>query len=288
MHNPQRRPLPVVTIVAVLLLLCIFPGQYWVTSRFPEISGLIRIDPSVVILDIPNPLPVPIDLILVPALFFLIYPVIILLYPSRTGTPSWREALLRARSVFAGLLVLLLCTLSGGLLYYLAQDYLPRNVRNGINSFGINADIYLPYPGYETIRLRGSMVLGVCVVIGLSIFIRKIRREPGIKKTAPLTREQRMTPYERMMREKRMQEKQMREERAQIEQARKEQLRRVGSAGKIQTATRNPPPARTGDGMEQVTSRPVQYGLSRLCRNQPVMIFEPEAVNYRPKIPESL
>jgi hypothetical protein len=246
-HPGQQRPFPAVVIVSVLFLLCIIPGQLLINTLFPEMFGHVGINPSLVILDIPNPLPVTIDLILAPGLFLLIYPLVILFYPSRPGISSWRQAIQRVRSVFAGLFALLFCMLSGGWIYYLTQDYLPRNVRNGINSFGINADIYLPYPGYDTIHLRGSMILLVSFVIGLSICIRKIRKEPAMRKAGRLTREQRMTPYERMIQEKRMKEKQMMQ--------------------KVQTTQK----------------AGIKNDRQGFCRNHPVMTFEPEAVNYMPK-----
>ena len=201
----KRRHFPAVAISAVLFLLCIFLGQFWVTKFFPATSGLglVQIKPTLVFMDIPIVAPFAIDLILVTGLFLLIYPLVILLYPSRPGIPSWRQAILRARNAFVGLFALLFCMLAGGYIYYLVKDQLTMQVRNGIDSIGINADIHLPYPGLENIPLRGSLVLFVCFVIGLIICIRKIKKEPGTQ-TSRLTREQRMTPYERMIEEKRM------------------------------------------------------------------------------------
>ena len=251
----QQRPFPAVAVVAVLFVLCIFPGQFWITRLFPGMPGLIKIRPSLVILDIPVQLPVSIDLVLVSGLFLLSYPVVILLYPSRPGLPPWRQAIQRVRSVFAGLFILLFCILSGGLIYYLVQDYLPRQIKTGIGSFGINADIYLPYPGYETIHLRGSTLLFVCFVIGMAICIRKIRKEPGMQKAGQLTREQRMTPYQRMMQEKRS----------------------------------GPAPAASKPAVNQKRSKPEQRvprlnhnDLHGLCCRQPVTTFRPEAVSYMP------
>ena len=255
-HTGQQRPFPAVAIVAVLLLLCIIAGQYWLPQLFPGISGLARINPSVVLLDIPLPLPLQIDLVVVPALFLLVYPLVVLLYPSRTGISPWRQAMLRARSVSVGLFAVLFCTLSGGLIYYLGQGYLPRNVRNGIESFGIHADIHLPYPGYETIHLRGSTVLLVCFMFGLWICIRKIKKEPGTQPAQRLTREQRMTPYERMMEEKRANKKQMPPE--------------TRTKKKGYKADKSPQP------VVPAAARP------GLCRHQPVVRFKPEAVNYMP------
>ena len=208
MHTGRQRRFPAVAIAAILFLLCIIPGQALIANLCPGISGLAGINPSLVFLDIPAYLPITIDLILVPGLFLLLYSFVTLFYPSRPGISVGRQAVQRVGAIIAGLFALLFCMLSGALVYYLLKDYLPARVRNGIDSFGINADIHLPYPGYETIHLRGSAVLLVCFVIGMSICIRKLRKEPGSQKATKLTREQRMTPYERMLQEKRTKEKQ--------------------------------------------------------------------------------
>jgi hypothetical protein len=207
-HTGQRRPFPAVAIVTVLGILCLFPGQRWITTQFPRIAGLARIDPSLTILDIPVPIPVRVDLILVPGLFIVSYLVVILLYPSRSGMFSLREALQRLGAVFAGVFALLLCMATGALISYVSRDYLPKSIRNGIDSLAINADIHLPYGGYENLHLRGDVILLACFIIGIAIGVYKIKRTPGKRKVVRLTSEQRMTPYERMLREKRELEKQ--------------------------------------------------------------------------------
>ena len=240
MHTGRQRRFPAVTIVAVLFLLCIIPGQAFIANLLPQISGFAGITPGLVFLDIPAHLPITIDMILVPGLFLLLYPLVILFYPSRPGISAWRQVLKRVGAIFAGFFALLICMSSGGLIYYLVQGYLPMPVRNGIDSFGINADIHLSYPGYETIHLRGSAVLLLCFVIGMAICIRKIRKEPGMRKSGKLTREQRMTPYERMLQEHR-------------------------SPTGIQRRTTRPDHSNN---------------LPHLCYSEPVMAFRPEAVAY--------
>jgi hypothetical protein len=240
----QKRPFPAVAIVSVLGILCLFPGQRWIANLFPGIAGLARIDPGLTILDIPVQIPVSVDLILVPGLFILSYWVVILLYPSRSGMFSWREAIQRVGAVFAGVFALLLCMASGALISYLSRDYFPRSIRNGIDSLGINADIHLPYAGYQDIHLRGNIILLVCFIIGIAICIRQIKRAPGTRKEVRLTSEQRMTPYERMLREKRELEK--------------------------QKAT------------EARMTTPPRSKQSARCHHHPVLTIEPEAVNYMP------
>lgn len=259
MDTGKRRQFPAVAISAVLLLLCIILGQFWASKMFPNISGLVQINPSLIFLDIPTPLPFTIDLVLVLGLFLLIYPVVILLYPSRPGIPSWRQAILRARNAFVGLFALMFCMLSGGYIYYLLKDQLPMNVRNGIDSMGLNADIHLSYPGVEAIHLRGSLVLFVCFIIGLTICIRKIRKEPGMQKAGRLTREQRMTPYERMIQEKRMMQK---------DTMKNKELPTEKSWQPVYPNV--------------VASQSNWNDHSHFCYNQPVFTFTPMAVRYMP------
>lgn len=255
-HTGQQRRFPAVAIVVVLFILCVTPGQYLIAKQFPTISGLAQINPSVVFLDIPVYLPIPIDLILAPGLFLLIYPLVVLLYPFGPRRP-----LQRVRAAFTGLFVLLCCILSGALIYYLVQDHLTTQVRTGINSIGINADIHLAYPGYETIPLRGSLILLVCFIIGLLICIRKIRKQP----VSGLTRAQRMTPYERMLQEKRM-GKHMIKEARQIQKKTEE----------YEIDNRIPAP------LEQQTIQGDRLFPSRVCYSKPVITLKPEAVYYMP------
>jgi hypothetical protein len=250
----KRRNFPALAISAVLLVLCVIPGQFYATKLFPAISGLAQINTTLIFLEIPTPLPFTIDLILVPGLFLLIYPIVVLLYTSRP-----RQAIQRVGNVFVGLLALLFFMLSGGWIYYLVKDQLSERVRNGIDSLGLNADIHLSYPGFETIHLRGSMVLFVCFLIGITICIRKIRKEPGMQKAGRLTREQRMTPYDRMIQEKRM-------------------LQKGGMEKKEHNVDTSWQPVYP----DVVISRHDKNVPTRLCYNQPVMTFTPLAVRYMP------
>jgi hypothetical protein len=247
-HTGEQQRFPAAIIVVVLFMLCIIVGQFWITKLYPSISGLVQINPIVVFLDIPVHLPVTIDIIVAPCLFLLMYPVVIFFYPSQR-----RRTLQRVKAAFTGLFILLCCMLLGGLIYYLVQDYLPVQVRNGINAMGINADIHLAYPGHETIYLRGSLILLLCFVMGSFIFIRKITREPK----GQLTREQRMTPYQRMLKEKQLMQKIQKEE---------------------YKADKSRQPAYT----EPQTIQPNRNGQSHLCWNQPVIAIKPEAVYYMP------
>ena len=252
LHPAQQRRFPAVAMVVVLFVLCIYPGQVLLTKQFPGIAGLAQFKPALVFLEIPVELPFVIDLVLAPALFLLLYPLVMMLYPSCSGIGH------RFKAAATGLFALLCCMLTGGLIYYLAQGYLTPEVRNGINSMGIMADIHVAYPGYETIPLRGSMVLFLCFVIGMIICIRKLRKEPPTQ----LTREQRMTPYQRMLQERKMQGKQMQQDARRVE---------------YDYERRNDFPLEPGLVQQD------HNGGAYHCYSQPVRIFKPEAMYYMPK-----
>lgn len=199
----QQRPFPAVAIVFILFLVCLFLSQFWVIRLLPGISRLIWIHPSLTLLDIPIDLPVTLYPIPVLGLFLFIYPVLILVYPSRPwGMSSGEEVVRRLGAFVGGSLIFLLCIMTGGIITYLAGDHLSKDIHRGVDSFGLNADMGFPYPGYETVHLRGNVFSLLGFIIGIAILIWKIRRPLGSKKRVRLTREQRMSPYERMIEER--------------------------------------------------------------------------------------
>ena len=152
-------------ILLVLLTISILLDRYLIVGLFPWISMLGGLSPMIVFLDIPLRLPV-IDCIPVAILFSLFYTILVASNPGRYGTMANGEIGRRLGSLFGGALILLVWMAAGGLIYYFAWGYLPREVRNGIDSFGLQMDIYNPYPGHETLHLRGSMLLLICFIIG--------------------------------------------------------------------------------------------------------------------------
>jgi hypothetical protein len=158
-------------ILLVFLIMAILLDRFLITGLVPWLSGLAAVDPMVVFLDIPVYLPV-IDLPVI-GLFFLFYFILLLSYPSRYGASTWQGLRKRLWRAVTGVLAILLCLSAGGGLYYLFSGLLSRQVRNGIDSFGIQADIYTPIPDHEIIHLKGGMILLVCSLIGLRIFIKR-------------------------------------------------------------------------------------------------------------------
>lgn len=168
-HRGQRRSH---SIVLVLLAMAILLDRYLIAGLFPWAPGLAGVNPMIVFLDIPVHLPVIIDLPVI-GLFFFFYWILLISYPSRYGASTWRQLRKRLWNLFTGVLAILLCVATGGGIYYLSYGLMSRELRNGIDSFGIQADIYTPIPDHPIIHLRGSMILLICTFIGVRIFIKR-------------------------------------------------------------------------------------------------------------------
>jgi hypothetical protein len=162
----------------MLLLISILLEQYLLVRLFPWISDLGAIRPMVVFLDIPLGGPV-IDLVPVGILFTFFYAIVLAPGLSRSGIPIGAALRKKLRTTLMGLTILLICILAGGGLFYLFQDALPRSVRNGIDSVGVRADVYLPYPVEGRIHLHGSMFLLLCCYAGIRIWMRMMKEEPA-------------------------------------------------------------------------------------------------------------
>jgi hypothetical protein len=150
----------------MLLMVSVLLEQYAIAPFFPWIGELGGFRPMLVFLDIPLELP-KIDWLPVSILFAIGYSIAIAPELSRTG----RRGALRKKvwQALTGWWFLLLLILAGGGIYYFAQDYLPKEVGNGIDSFGLRADITLPWPYENLIHLHGSMLLLIFFLIGAAI-----------------------------------------------------------------------------------------------------------------------
>jgi hypothetical protein len=240
----RQHSFPAVVIAPLLLLVCLFPVQGLLAHILPGISGRATFDPSLTIFDIPIHLPFTIDLILVPGLFIVLYSIATLIYTS--GLPVWQHLAQRLTAVFISVFLILFCVAIGALLSWLLVDHLPGQVRNGMKSLAVNADLHLPYAGYKTLPLHGDTFSLLGLVIGIVIGIAIMKKSPRARTTYQLTPEQRMTPYQRMLRD-----------------------RRNGSTSPIQ--------------LNRTSSNHRRYEHSHgLCRSNPLPTFQPEAVNYRP------
>ena len=177
MNTPTGHRRPFKTVLA-LLLIAILVDQYWVADAFPWLSGVAGVNPSVVFLDIPLHFPAAIGLIPVVVIFCGLYAIVMATTQKGITRREYRK---RIGAALGGVVILLCCMVSGGLIYFFAYDQLPREVRNGIDSFGLHLDLYSPYPDHEVIHLRGGMVMLACCLIGLPFVIRKINRQVAVE-----------------------------------------------------------------------------------------------------------
>jgi hypothetical protein len=163
-----RRGTPL--LVGMLLLVSVLLEQYAILPIFPWIGALGGFRPMLVFLDIPLELP-RIDWLPVSILFAIGYSIAIAPGLSRAG----QRGTLRKKvwQALAGWWFLLLLLLAGGGIYYFVQDYFPKQVGNGIDSFGLRADISLPWPYENLIHLHGSMVMLIFFLVGAFIYSRR-------------------------------------------------------------------------------------------------------------------
>jgi hypothetical protein len=156
--------------VGMLLLVSVLVEQYAIAPFLPWIGELGSFRPMLVFLDIPLELP-RIDWLPVSILFAIGYSIAIAPELSRIG----QRGALRKKvwQALTGWWFLLLLLLAGGGIYFLLQDYLPKQIGNGIDSFGLRADLTLPWPNENLIHLHGSMLLLVFFLIGTLILSRR-------------------------------------------------------------------------------------------------------------------
>jgi len=121
----------------------------------------------VVFLDIPVALPL-IDPLPVAVLFSLFYSMV----PARQTNNEGGGL----SSIWGGVFILACWMAAGALLYHFVEGFLPREVRNGIDSFGIHADINTPFMEYSTLHLRGGFILFACFILGGRTLVKRINR----------------------------------------------------------------------------------------------------------------
>ena len=164
--------------VAFLLLLAILFEQYGIAPFFPWTNAAGSLRPMIVFLDIPLSLP-DIDWLPVSILFTILYCVAIGPRISRAGHRVGHAAW----KALTGWWILLTGIAAAGGIYYLLQDVLPKQVNNGIDSFGIRTDLTLPWPSSEIIHLHGSMLMLLFALLGGCLMARRtaitITRQPA-------------------------------------------------------------------------------------------------------------
>ena len=160
----RYRPL---LIVLVLLAISVLLDRYLVSVLCPWMPSLGGTSLMVVFLDIPVALPL-IDPLPVAVLFSLFYSMV----PVRqAGAEEGRLS-----SIWGGVIILACWMAAGALLYHFVEGFLPRGVRKGIDSFGINADINTPFTEYSILHLRGGFILFACFILGGRTLVKRINR----------------------------------------------------------------------------------------------------------------
>jgi len=163
--------------VGIVLTSSILLEQFCFAPLIPQLGQLGSLRPMIVFLDIPLALP-DIDWIPVTFLFLILYGMVISPELGNRGQAPGRLRRKKLWGALTGWWLLLIFILAGGGLYYLVQDALPKQVRNGIDSFGIRADITLPYPSGDLVHLHGSMFLLLLTVIGFRVLLKKTDLPP--------------------------------------------------------------------------------------------------------------
>src|ERR1700743_3800027 len=183
MHTPAGRR-GTFLLVAMLLLLSVLLEQCLILPLFPWLSRLGGMRLMFVIFDIPVRLPVitwaPVGLI-----FLFFYGVVILPGLRRHKTRSSQTLQKKLWALFAGWWMLPGWIAAAGGILYLLKDYMPKGVRNGIDSFGVRADLVLPYPSDETVHLEGAMIILVGFIIGWRMLVRSAMVDADAPKQAP-------------------------------------------------------------------------------------------------------
>lgn len=157
-------------LITLLIAISILLEQFFIAPIFPWLGNFGSIRPMIVFLDIPLELPA-IDLVPASILFALFYQIAPSAGLSREH-PSISSGA-RVWKALTGWWTLLVLLLAGGGCFHLAQDYLPRSVSNGIDSFGVRADLTLPYPSGGLIHLHGSVVMLLTTALGVFILNRR-------------------------------------------------------------------------------------------------------------------
>lgn len=131
---------------------------------------------KVVFLDIPVALPL-IDPLPVAMLFSLFYSMM----PTRnTGAEEGSLS-----NIWGGVFILACWMAAGALLYHFTEGFLPRQVHNGIDSFGLHADVNTPFEAFGTLHLKGGIILLICFILGSRPLLSRINRAASLQVASP-------------------------------------------------------------------------------------------------------
>jgi len=153
--------------MAVVLDLC------WISKAIPWTSSLLGINLIPVILGIPVNFGLVLGLVPVLSLFILFYAGSLLAGNRFRDEAGRRHLRRKCGALAAAALAIPTCMVLSGLIYYGVQDQLPKNLRNSIESLGLDADVYAFFTQDEVIHIRGGLVLLAGFMLGVFIFVRK-------------------------------------------------------------------------------------------------------------------
>lgn len=172
MYTPSARR-GAILLVVILLLISVLLEQA-IAGIFPLLSQAGGVRPMIVFLDIPLETPVKIDWLPVGFIFMIFYSMVVVHRgPGGLEGAGDSSGFGRGWAVLGRWWLLLILMLTGGGIYSIASGFLPKEVRKGIESFGMRADLTLPYPSGETIHLQGSMIMLVFFILGWRLLIKK-------------------------------------------------------------------------------------------------------------------
>jgi uncharacterized membrane protein YjgN (DUF898 family) len=162
---------------AVLVILCIaiLLDQSWIAKWAPWFSNLIGFNFIPVILGIPVNMELTLGLLPILGLFAIMYGLFLKSTRKNSNSSiSTREVKKIFWNVLLGLLAIPFCVLLFGTVYFLVRDHLSRNLCNGIESIGLNADIYLFGRSDDAIHLKGGILLLGGFLTGVYIFRKQV------------------------------------------------------------------------------------------------------------------
>ncbi|HEV3413949.1 MAG TPA: hypothetical protein VG101_15825 [Puia sp.] len=174
MYTPSARR-GTILLVVILLLISILLEQA-IAGICPWLSQVGGVRPMIVFLDIPLEAPMTIDWLPVGFIFIIFYSIV---RPRNeeagdpTGNVNGSGTFGRGWAILGRWWLLLILMLTGGGIYYGLSGFLPKEIRNGIESFGMRADLTLPYPSGETVHLQGSMIMLAFFIFGWRLLINK-------------------------------------------------------------------------------------------------------------------
>jgi hypothetical protein len=190
MYTPSARRATFL-LVLILLLISVLLEQA-IAGLCPWLSQMGSVRPMIVFLDIPLETPVSIDWLPVGFIFMIFYSIVSLPRGKgagdATGYDSGGGRFSRGWAILGRWWLLLIFLLIGGGIYYGLSGFLPKAIRNGIDSFGMRADLILPYPSGETVHLQGSMIMLVFFILGWRLLINKAV-PPAVARVTQVARE---------------------------------------------------------------------------------------------------